>query len=189
MRTALALVGGLASLAGLAGPAGADDEQALSAGVGFATFSMPGKAMGDMAPPTVSPGGGETLSVTYERAIGSDVSLRGVLAGALFHGGNEDDQGSVSYAGMADIGATFRFDVLRSVPYAFAGVGGVYSGGGPIDGAEHGGWDFVLVVGGGVDRLLSRTRSIGGEVRLASFGGDITVFTIGLRGTYRWGFF
>ncbi len=172
-----------------AGPAHADDEQALSAGVGFATFSMPGKPMGDMAPPTISPGGGETLTLSYERAIGSDVSLRGALSGALFHGGNEDNESSVSYAALADVGLTFRFDVLRSVPYAFAGVGGVYSGGGPIDAAENSGMDFVVVVGGGVDHLLSRTRSIGGEVRLASFGGDITVFTIGVRGTCRWGFF
>jgi len=172
-----------------AGPAYADDEQALSAGVGFATFSMPGKPMGDMAPPTVSPGGGETLTLSYERAIGSDVSLRGALAGAVFHGGNEDKESSVSYAALADVGLAFRFDVLRSVPYAFAGVGGVYSGGGPIGATENAGMDFVVVVGGGVDRLLSRTRSIGGEVRLASFGGDITVFTIGVRGTCRWGFF
>lgn len=172
-----------------ASPASADDEQALSAGVGFATFSMPGKPTGDMAPPTVSPGGGETLSVSYERAIGLDVSLRGVLAGALFHGGNEEEESSVSYAALADVGVTFRFDVLRSVPYAFAGIGGVYSGGGPIGATEKAGMDFVVVVGGGVDYLMSRTRSIGGEVRLASFGGDITVFTIGVRGTCRWGFF
>jgi hypothetical protein len=77
----------------------------------------------------------------------------------------------------------FRFDVLQVVPYLFAGLGGVVSGGGPLDR----GADFVLVVGGGVDWLMSRERSIGLEARLASFGGDITVATFGVRGTLRWG--
>ncbi len=65
------------------------------------------------------------------------------------------------------------------------GVGGVMSGGGPIDR----GTDLVLVVGGGLDRLWSRKRSAGLEMRIASFGGDVTVVTIGLRGTTRWDFF
>ena len=177
------------ALVSIAGTAHADDEQALSGGLGFATFSLPGKAEGDMAPPTVSPTAGEAIAGSYERAIGSDVSLRGEVAGALFHGGNVEDQGSVSYALLGDAGLTFRFDVLRWVPYAFAGLGGVYSGGGPIEGADTGGFDFVVVVGGGVDYLVSRNRSFGAEARLGSFGGDITVFTIGVRGTMRWGFF
>src|SRR5262249_41364105 len=69
------------------------------------------------------------------------------------------------------------------VPYLFGGLGGVVSGGGPIDR----GADFVLVVGGGVDWLVSRERSLGLEARIASFGGDITVGTCGVRGTVRWG--
>ncbi|MEJ7603403.1 MAG: hypothetical protein WKG01_36285 [Kofleriaceae bacterium] len=166
----------------------AEDDQALSAGIGFATFSLPGEPTGDMEPTTVSPGGGEALAVSYERAIGLDVSLRAELAGALFHGGNDEDQSSVSYAALGDLGVTFRFDVVRWVPYAFAGLGGVASGGGPIAAAA-GGLDFVVVVGGGVDYLVSRARSLGLEARLASFGGDITVFTVGVRGTLRWGFF
>lgn len=166
----------------------ADDEQALSAGLGFATFSLPGKAQGNMAPPTISPGGGEAVSTSYERAIGSDVSLRAELAFGLFHGGQQKDEGNLSFAGLGDAGVAFRFDVVRWVPYAFAGVGGVLSGGGPIGKASDVA-DFVVVIGGGLDYLRSRKRSIGGEVRLASFGGDITVFTIGVRGTMRWGFF
>ncbi len=173
-------------LAALAGPAGADDEQALSVGAGYATFSVPGEAMGDKEPVPVSPTAGGALTMSYERAIGSDVALRAELAGGMFYGGNAKDQTAQSYAALGDAGVTFRFDVFKYVPYAFAGLGGAVTGGGPLrDGATH----AVLVIGGGLDRLFSRTRSIGLELRIASFAGDFTVATVGLRGTVRWGFF
>ncbi len=161
------------------------DEQALSASAGYATFSAPGEKMGEMVPPQISPTGGGSLAVSYERAIGSDFSLRGELAGGMFFGGNGAGQSSRSYALLGDVGGAFRFDIFKYVPYAFAGVGAVTSGGGPIDRGN----DFVLVVGGGLDRLWSRKRSAGIEMRVASFGGDVTVVTIGLRGTTRWDFF
>jgi hypothetical protein len=169
----------------LASPAWAEGERALSFGVSYATFSLEGKANGNMAPPTLSPDGGGAASASYEHAIGTDVALRGELTGGVFYGGNTKHQGAVSYAGLVDAGLTFRFDVLKYVPYGFGGVGGVFSGGGPIDK----GADFVLVVGGGLDWLRSRSESFGIEGRLASFGGDITVFTFGVRGTIRWGYF
>lgn len=177
MRTILALLA-------LTGSAHADSEQSLSASAAFATFSAPGEKMGEMTPPQVSPSGGGALAVSYERAVGSDISLRGEFAGGLFYGGNAGGQSSRSYALLADVGGAFRFDIFKYVPYAFAGVGAVMSGGGPIDRGS----DFVLVVGGGLDRLWSRKRSAGLEMRLASFGGDVTVVTIGLRGTARWDF-
>ena len=165
-------------------PAWAEGERALSVNLGWATFSVPGKPVGNMAPPTYSPDVGGALGVSYEQAIGTDISLRGELAGHLFTGGAGKGQSDPSWAGLADVGAVVRFDVLKYVPYAFGGIGGVYSGGGPIDrGAE-----FVVVVGGGLDVLASRTRSWGFEGRLASFGGNVTLFTIGLRGSIRWGF-
>lgn len=162
------------------------DEQALSASAGFATFSAPGeKPANEMVAPTVSPSGGGALAVSYERLIGSDFSFRGEIAGGMFFGGNSMAQSSRSYAFLADVGGAFRFDIFKYVPYAFAGVGFVASGGGPIDRGN----DAVLVIGGGLDRLWSRKRSAGLEMRLASFGGDVTVVTIGLRGTTRWDFF
>jgi len=175
----------LVLVAALAGVAHADSEQALSAGVGYATFSAPGVKMGEKEPPQVSPTLGGALVVSYERAIGTDVALRAELAGGMFYGGNSDQQSARSWALLGDVGGAFRFDVFKYVPYAFAGLGAVKAGGGPIDG----GTDFVLVVGAGLDRLWSRTRSGGIELRVASFGGDITVVTIGVRGTVRWGFF
>ena len=169
----------------LATPAWAEGDRALSAGLGWATFSVPGKATGNQAPPDITPDGGGAISASYEHAIGTDVALRGELAFGMFYGGAGKGQSNLSFAGLADAGITFRFDVLKYVPYAFGGVGGVFSGGGPIDN----GADFVLCVGGGLDVLQSRSRSWGVEGRLASFGGDITLFTVGLRGTIRWGYF
>lgn len=167
-------------------PARADSERALSAGLGWATFSVPGKSTTmNMDPPAVTPTVGGTLSVQYEHMIGSDLGLRAELAGGLFYGGEAEMQSATSYAGLADAGVVFRFDVLKYVPYAFGGAGVVASGGGPI--AR--GLDPVLVIGGGLDILASRQHSYGFEVRLASFGGDVTVFTLGIRATTRWGFF
>ncbi|HEX7837077.1 MAG TPA: hypothetical protein VF469_06410 [Kofleriaceae bacterium] len=173
----------LGFVAALGGVAHGEGESALSASLGWATFSALGKPMGKQAPPTLSPDIGGALAVSYEYAISTDLALRGELAGGVFYGGGQAMQGQASYASLGDAGAVFRFDVLKVVPYLFAGVGGVVAGGGPIDR----GADFVLVVGGGVDWLTSRERSLGLEARLASFGGDITLVTFGVRGTLRWG--
>jgi hypothetical protein len=171
-------------LTALCGVAHADSEQFASVGAGFATFSAPGEKMGDKTPPQVSPTGGGELAFSYERVIATDVALRGEFTGGLFYGGNGEGQSATSWAVVGDVGAAFRFDVFKYVPYAFAGIGGVIAGGGLIERDT----DLVLVVGGGLDRLWSRKRSAGIEFRLASFGSDITVVTIGVRGTRRWGF-
>lgn len=183
MRPALPVL--LLVLASAVPRAHAENERALSIGLGWATFSVPGEASGNMAPPSITPDVGGALALTYEHAIGSDVGLRGELAGGVFYGGNTDDQGAMSYLGLADVGVVYRFDVLKYVPYAFGGVGVVGTTGGPIAGDL----DFVLAIGGGLDVLMSRARSYGFEARLASFGGDVTVFTLGVRGTARWGYF
>ncbi|HEY4244805.1 MAG TPA: hypothetical protein VGM88_33550 [Kofleriaceae bacterium] len=172
-------------LAALCGTAHAEGEQALSLSFGPAWFSAPGTAPNGGTPPSVSPDIGGALAVSYERMIGTDFGLRGELAGGIFYGGAQMKESNTSFAGLGDAGVVFRFDILKVVPYAYAGLGAVMSGGGPIDR----GADFVLVVGGGVDWLKSRDRSWGGEVRLASFGGDVTVFTIGARASVRWGYF
>lgn len=176
--------GPLVIVALLAGAAHADGDRAISVGLGWATFSTPGKPVRNQAPPTLSPDVGGALAVSYERSVSTELSLRAELAGGMFYGGEQAMQGTTSYAVLGDAGVVFRFDVLKYVPYGFAGLGGVSAGGGPIDR----GADFVLVVGGGVDWLRSRERSVGLEGRVASFGGDVTVVTFGLRGTMRWGF-
>jgi hypothetical protein len=169
----------------LTAQARAEGDRALSVGLSWATFSVPGVAQGNMEPPAVTPTVGGALSGTYEHSISTDFSLRGELAGSVFYGGAKMDQAATSYAGLADVGAVFRFDVLKYVPYAFGGVGAVVTTGGPI--GSH--TDFVLAVGGGLDVLVSRSASWGVELRLASFGGDVTIFTAGVRATTRWGYF
>jgi hypothetical protein len=168
-----------------ASPAYAEGERALSVGLGWATFSVPGEAEDGMEPLSITPDVGGALGLSYEHAFGSDFSLRGELAGGAFYGGNTAMQSAGSYAALADAGVTFRFDVLKYVPYAFGGVGAVVTTGGPIasDAA------FVLAIGGGLDVLVDRSKSWGVEARFASFGGDISIFTLGLRGTTRWGYF
>jgi len=168
-----------------AAPAAAEGERALSLGIGWATFSVPGEPVNNMAPPQISPDIGGAVSVTYEHSISTDFSLRVEGAFGAFYGGGTEKQSNDTYAGLADAGAVFRFDVLKYVPYLFGGLGAVATTGGPIDG----GVDFVVAIGGGLDILLSRDKSYGFEARLASFGGDTTVFTLGVRGTRRWGYF
>jgi hypothetical protein len=162
----------------------AEDERALSASIGWATFSAPGKANGSGTPPEVAPDVGGSLSIIYEYAIGTDVALRGELAGAVFSGGNTTKQSAMSYAGVGDVGVVFRFDVLRYVQYGFGGVGGLLTAGGPLGTTG----EVALVVGGGLDVLVSRSWSFGVEGRLAGFGGTVNVLTLGLRGTIRWGY-
>lgn len=170
-----------------AGAARAESEQAVSVGLGWATFSALGEAMDNMEPPSLSPAIGGSLAISYERHIGTDFALRAELVGGLFYGGadEEEQQSQTSNALLVDAGAALRFDVLKYVPYVFVGLGAVTTGGGPLDR----GTDPVLVVGGGLDWLQSRARSYGLEARIASFGGDVTVVTVGLRGTRRWGYF
>ena len=174
----------------VAGTAHAEGERALSIGAGYATFSTPGVKMGSMAPPDITPDWGLNLSLAYEQALGSDFALRGELAGTFFRGGEDPKKGESpnSFAGLAAVGFTYRFDIFKYVPYAFGGIGGVASGGGPID--QHGASDeFVIELGGGVDYLVGRDRSYGIEVRFASFAGDISLTTISFRASTRWGFF
>ena len=163
----------------------AEGDQALSVSVGWATFSVPGKPVRNKVPPTLTPDFGGVLAVSYERSISTELSLRAEAAGGLFRGGNEAMEGKTSYAALGDAGVVFRFDVLNIVPYAFGGLGAAMAGGGPIDRSV----DLVLVAGAGVDWLRGRERSYGLEARVASFGGDVTIVTAGVRGTLRWGFF
>lgn len=185
MRSGLVAIGLCGAFATSSQTADADGDRALSVSLGWATFSVPAKPIKGMEQPAITPDVGGTLGAIYEHSLSDDLSLRAELAGGMFYGGNDSKQTSLSYTGLGDVGVTYRFDVLKYVPYAFAGLGVVVTGGGPIER----GTDLVLALGGGLDILSSRTRSWGVEARLASFGGDVTLFTLGLRGTVRWGYF
>lgn len=186
-RAAIAALPALAAgLLAAQGAARADSEQAASLSLGWATYSAIAPATPPMEPAAVSPSIGGSVAVAYERMIGSDLGLRGELVGGAFYGGSgKPGAPQAAHALVADLGVTLRFDVLTYVPYAFAGVGALTAGGGPIARTT----DAVLVVGGGLDWLRSRARSYGVELRIASFGSDVTIATLGLRATARWGFF
>src|SRR5262245_31218570 len=84
-----------------------DGERAISASLNWATFSAPGKPMGNRAPPTLSPDIGGALAVSYEQAVSTDVSLRAELAGGAFYGGGMATQPKTSYALLGDAGVTY----------------------------------------------------------------------------------
>ncbi|MGE0870979.1 MAG: hypothetical protein AB7P03_20610 [Kofleriaceae bacterium] len=169
----------------LTGVAHGESERSLSLGLGWATFSAPGEPVNNMEPVAIGPDYGGALAIGHERMIGTDLGLRLELAGGVFYGGGTPEQSKTTTVLLADVGVVFRFDVLKYVPYAFGGVGALTTFGGPIDE----GTSAALTVGGGLDMLVSRSRSYGFEGKLASFGGDVTVFTLGVRGTVRWGYF
>src|ERR1700759_1740633 len=154
LALALALVLVAMLVAMLGGVAHGEGESALSASLGWATFSPLGKPVGRQAPPTLSPDIGGVLGVSYERSISTDLALRAELAGGVFHGGGQAMQSQTSYASLGDAGAVFRFDVIEVVPYVFGGIGGVVAGGGPIARRA----DGVLVGGVGGDWLSSGRR-------------------------------
>ncbi len=179
LRIGLAPIVAVTALAGFARSASAETEQAVSVELGYATYAALGKAMANMEPPTLTPTAGAGMRLAYERALSQEISLRGAVSTGGFVGGG------TTFYGEAAVGATFRFDVLKYVPYAFAEIGILQRGGGQLAT----GMDPVLCLGGGLDVLSSRSRSWGVEAQLSSFGGSTTVFTIGIRGTHRWGFF
>jgi hypothetical protein len=168
-----------------AGTAYADGDQALSVGAGLATFSVPAPTKPGKTPVSLAPDVGFTVGGIYEKGFSTDLSLRGEAFGSVYWGGEQKGESSRSMSGLVDGGVLFRFDALKYVPYAFAGVGVAVSGGGPIDTDP----SAVVVVGGGLDIQQSRKRSWGAELRIASFAGDVTLVSLNARGSIRWGFF
>jgi hypothetical protein len=151
------------------------DESAASLSLGWATYSLPDDNDMDITSYL-----GLELDAMYERAFSEPLSWRVELGGAVFHHSD-----GTSVMAVADAGLVYRFDVLSWVPYAFAGVGGVTAGGGPLPTTT----EPILVLGGGVDKLFSRDHSAGLEAHLASFAGDVTTFSLAFRMTLRWGYF
>lgn len=154
-------------------------ENALSLTGGWASYALPDpkdpdKDLGSLA--------GAGIGAEFEYTFAEPFALRADLWGSAYW---VDDGGGPAYIALATVGGTYRFDVLRYVPYASAGLGGVLSAGNGADATV----SPVLSLAGGLDILTRRDRSWGVELRLASFAGDITMLTAGVRGTHRWGAF
>ncbi|HUQ06086.1 MAG TPA: hypothetical protein VM261_26465 [Kofleriaceae bacterium] len=174
-----ALAAGLVLVAGTCGRAWAGDgENAVSAAVGVATYATPNEDMDE----TLRPLGGGWLGATYERGFGDYAAWRLNGAGALYGGGSG---GGTVMSGIVTAGLSYRVDVLRYVPYVAVGVGGIVRAGGPFET----GVEPVLELAGGVDWLKGRDRSWGVAGSLTGFASDTTTFSIGVRSTWRWGYF
>jgi len=151
-----------------------EGESALSPSLGYATYATLDK---DGKP--ASPDAGAMIGATYERGISEALSWRVSAVGGGFVGGG------TTWAAWGAAGIVYRFDVLKYVPYVEVSGGAVLLGGGPLAS----GVDPLLELGGGLDWLQDRDRSFGVEIRLGSFAGDTTIFTAGVRTTWRWGYF
>jgi hypothetical protein len=128
---------------------------------------------------TLTPTAGAALAASYERALGDEVSWRVDLGIAGYLGG-----GTAGTA-LATAGLVYRIDILKYVPYVEVGVGALGRAGGPFATDVQ----PALRVGGGVDLLRSRARSHGVVATMTSFASDTTTLTIGVRTTWRWGYF
>lgn len=156
--------------------AASDGESALSGSLAGGTFVLPGEEEDESIAPTAGGVGG----VSYERGFSEALSWRVELSGGLYGGGG------LSWSGQVAGGLVYRFDVLKYVPYALIELGGSIVGGGPVPEPV---LDPVVLIGGGLDFLLGRSRSWGLEARVASFAGDTTTISLGARYTIRWGYF
>jgi hypothetical protein len=150
----------------------ADGESALSITAGVATFTV--------SQATDVSGTGAALGVDYTRSVADALWLRAAIGGGVYCAA-----GARTMGGTAVVGVYYAVDVLRYVPYATAGVGVFYAGGGAVDAKAR----LVLEVGAGVEIGEGRSFSWGIDARLGSFASGATTFTIGPRFSFKFGYF
>jgi hypothetical protein len=174
MRTGTAIFLFAALLAMPAPGLAADGEHALSATLGYATYTV----VGDNPH-------GAALGVDYERGFSDALSWRISGGGGFYY------RDGVSFSGQLTAGLTYLFDVLKYVPYVNAGIGGIVIV--DIDGDPAGdpAVDIhpLAEIGVGLDILRDRTSSVGVYVRFETLLQETSFFTAGVRSTWRWGFF
>lgn len=149
----------------------AEDEEALSVSLSYATFDT---GVDEAPAPD-----GAVLGVDYERGLSDAISFRVSGGGGLYC------DACLAWSGHATLGFTYLFDVIRYVPYANVGVGGIAVGGDELDTRVR----PLIEVGGGLDILQTRAWSWGVLARFEYFPGETAFFTAGARITWRWGFF
>jgi len=160
----------VATLSAASSNAIADEgESAFSAGIALSGFSIP-----DHAPI------GGLVGVDYEYSLTEAIWLK-LSAG----GGGYYDDGDPAFAGYSHIGISYLIDVLKYVPHIDLGVG-VFA----IRADEVENPILPLIeLGVGLDFLVSRKRSYGVFARFESFLGRSAFYSIGVRRSWRWGFF
>ena len=169
-RLALAASLGLTLLLPTAAAA-EEGESALSIDGGLATFTIPDHG-----------GVGGLLGGDYERGLSDAFWLRASAAGAIYRG--SDGEGAI-YAGRATVGLTYVVDVLKYVPYIHLGAGGLVIGGAELDAEVR----PLGELGVGLDVLSRRGRSYGPFARVQTSFDEGAFLELGLRVSWRWGFF
>jgi hypothetical protein len=170
MRTGMAIFL-LAALLALPAPGlAADGERALSATLGYATYTLP-----EYTPH------GAALGLDYERGFSDALSWRISGGGGIYY------RDGLTYSGQLTAGFTYLFDVLKYVPYVNVGIGGIVI----VDPGADPAVDFspLAEIGVGLDVLRDRTSSFGVYVRFETLLQETSFFTAGVRSTWRWGFF
>lgn len=137
-------------------------------------------AIGDVAD-------GFDLGVSFDRGLREQVFWHIAAGGGLF----KADPGLTVYVGRLTLGVkVLMFDIVKWVPYTTVGVGAAVRGGDDIDTEL----DPRLELGLGLDRMASRSFSYGIEARF-EIGAprdafeQTSLFLVGLKVAWRWGFF
>jgi hypothetical protein len=163
------LVASLGAVLGAAPAHAGDGESALGLSAVYAGLTIPEH----------EPEGGG-LVLDYRRGVTDVVWLRGSLTGAAL-----SHEGGTSYLGQGVVGLTYALDILKYVPYVDLGLAATIVGGGGLDREVH----PSIEAGVGLDVLVGRSLSWGPVARVAAFLDDSTLVSLGLRASYRWGFF
>ena len=169
----------LALLVLVASPAvyAADGESAISVSADFASLIVD---QGTTIRPNEKSGVGGLVNVDYQRGFGDSFWLRAALGG-----GGVGVNGQAGYAMVGTVGLTYAVDILKYVPYVGIGAGGVLVGGGALD--PH--LDPVIDLAAGIELQESPSLSFSLEGRFESLWAKTTLFFIGPRVSFKWGYF
>jgi hypothetical protein len=169
MKPICALAAGLAIAVAAPAADASEDDRAFSVSLNYGRYTLD---------EDISPDGG-VVGFDYEHGISDPISLRASAGGGLYY------QDGPAYSGHAVVGVTYLFDVLKYVPYANIGAGGIVLGGDGFDTQL----EPLIEIGFGVDFLRSREFSWGVLARYETYFNETSFFTAGARLTWRWGFF